>query len=120
MAEMAFRNIARPDEARTFSHGRVEVVKLGDVTFGKATFDPGWKWSEHVRPVVGGASCQVHHNGFIVSGRMGIRMDDGTLHEIGPGDVFVCPPGHDAWTIGDEPCVALDFAAGVASYAKPG
>jgi hypothetical protein len=111
------KNIGKPDETRPFPKGKIEVVKVGDLTFGKATFEPGWKWSECVKPIAGTASCMTHHNGFVVSGRMGIRMDDKTEIEVGPGDVFVCPPGHDAWIVGKEPCVVYDFA-GAATYAK--
>lgn len=111
------KNIGTPDETRKFSNGKMDVVKVGDLTFGKAVFEPGWKWSEHVKPIAGTASCMVNHNGFVVSGRMRIRMDDGSEVEVGPGDVFVCPPGHDAWTVGNEACVAYDFS-GAATYAK--
>ncbi len=111
------KNIARPDETRPFPKGRMEVVKVGDLTFGKVTFEPGWKWSECVRPIAGTKSCMVHHNAYVVSGRMRIRMDDGSETDVGPGDVFVCVPGHDAWTVGTEACVALDFS-GAGVYAK--
>ncbi len=111
------KNLSKPDETRPFAKGKIEVVKVGDLTFGKATFEPGWKWSEHVKPIVGTKSCMVNHNGYIVSGRMRIKMDDGKETDIGPGDVFVCPPGHDAWILGNEQCVAYDFS-GAAIYAK--
>lgn len=121
MAEMLVRNIDSPDETRKFKdHGWVEVLNVGEVAFGRATFQPGWKWSADVKPIAGTDSCQVHHNGFVISGHMTIRMDDGTEAEVGPGDVFVCPPGHDAWTVGNEDCVIIDFASGMADdYAKP-
>jgi hypothetical protein len=112
------KNIGQPDETRTFGHGHMDVVKAGDLVFGKGVFLPGWKWSNDVKPIARTESCQVSHNGFIVSGRMAIRMDDGTQVEIGPGDVFVCAPGHDAWVVGDEPCIAYDFS-GAAVYARP-
>jgi uncharacterized cupin superfamily protein len=112
------KNLTSPDETRKFSKGQIELVKVGDLVFGKATFEPGWKWSTCVKPLVNTESCQVNHNGYVVSGRMMIRMDNGTEVEVGPGDVFVCPPGHDAWILGDEPCVAYDFS-GAAVYAKP-
>ncbi len=111
------KNLAKPDETRPFPKGKMDLVKVGDLTFGKATFEPGWKWSDCVKPIVGTKTCQVHHNGFVVSGRMHIRMDDGSETEVGPGDVFVAPPGHDAWVVGHEPCVAYDFS-GAAVYAK--
>jgi mannose-6-phosphate isomerase-like protein (cupin superfamily) len=119
MAKLDKKNIDTPDETRKFaSKGHLDVVQVGDVTFGKATFEPGWKWSECVKPLAGTDSCQVHHNGFVVSGRMVVQMDDGASAEVGPGDVFVCPPGHDAWIVGDEDCVVYDFAGGMTNYAK--
>src|SRR5262245_24764155 len=111
------KNLAKPDESRPFPKGKIDVVKVGDLTFGKATFQPGWKWSECVKPIAGTKSCMVNHNGYILSGKMHIRMDDGSEVELGAGDVFVCPPGHDAWVPGNEPCVAYDFA-GASIYAK--
>jgi uncharacterized cupin superfamily protein len=114
MAELMKKNLGKPDDTRSFAKGKIEVVKVGDLVFGKATFEPGWRWSECVKPIVGTATCMVNHNCYVVSGRMHIKMDDGSELEAGPGDVFVCPPGHDAWIIGNEPCVAYDFAgAGV-------
>ena len=107
-----------PDETRKFDRGHVELLTIGDVVLGRATFEPGWIWSECVKPLAGTDSCEVHHNGYILSGRMHILMDDGTEMEVGEGDFFVCPPGHDAWTIGDRPCIALDFSTGIAAYAK--
>lgn len=117
MAGMAHKSIDSPDETRTFDKGKIEVVNVGDLTFGRATFEPGWKWSECVKPIAGTDSCEASHNGYIVSGRMHIKMDDGTESDLGPGDVFVAAPGHDAWILGDEACVALDFS-GAANYAK--
>jgi hypothetical protein len=117
MAQTVKKNLGKPDETRSFPKGKMEVVKVGDLVFGKATFEPGWRWSEHVKPIAGTGSCMVSHNGCVVSGRMGIKMDDGSQTELGPGDVFVCPPGHDAWIVGSEPCVLYDFS-GASSYAK--
>src|SRR5512136_2461058 len=110
MAQLIKKSVNKPDEARRFTRGRMDVVTLGDLIVGRATFEPGWRWSECVRPIAGTPSCMVHHNGYIVSGRMRVRMDDGTESEVGPGDVFVCPPGHDAWIVGNETCVMLEFA----------
>jgi mannose-6-phosphate isomerase-like protein (cupin superfamily) len=108
----------KPDERRDFPRGHIEVVGLSGLSFGVATFEPGWRWSESVKELAGTDSCQVHHDAYVVSGRMRIRMDDGSEGEVGPGDVFVCPPGHDAWILGDEACVVYDFAGGAAEYAK--
>ena len=118
MAQLETRNIEVADETRKFqANGRLDVVTLGNFTLGRGTFQPGWQWSRDVKPIVGTRSCMARHTGICVSGRMTVRADDGTELTIGPGDVFVLEPGHDAWTIGDEPCVLLD--TGVAAYAKP-
>lgn len=111
-------NIATPNETRPFrAHGHLDVVTLGEFTLGKATFEPGWKWSEDVKPIAGTDSCQTRHTGFCLMGHMTVRMDDGTEATMGPGDVVVIEPGHDAWVDGDEACVFLD--TGVAAYALP-
>jgi len=117
MTNIMSKNIGQPDETRAFPRGKMDVVKVGDLVFGKATFEPGWRWSECVKPIAGTASCMVSHNGYVVSGRMRVRMDDGTEIEVGAGDVMVCPPGHDAWIVGAEPCVMFDFS-GAVTYAK--
>lgn len=114
------KNIDKADETRTFPKGHIDLVTLGEVVFGRATFEPGWKWSECLRAVAGTDSCQVHHNGYLVSGSMHIVMEDGTELDLNAGDVFVCPPGHDAWVTGDGPCVAFDFSSKIAGYAQPG
>ena len=114
----AIQNIDKPHETRPFrEHGHMDVVTLGDFTLGRGTFEPGWRWSEDVKPIAGTDSCQVRHTGICLSGHMIVRSDDGTEVNIGPGDVLVLEPGHDAWTLGDEPCVLLDTS--VAAYAKP-
>lgn len=114
---MQTQSIDAPHETRQFqAHGHLDVVTLGDFTLGRATFEPGWKWSEDVKPIAGTESCQTAHRGFCVSGHMTVRMDDGTEVSMGPGDVVAIDPGHDAWVDGDEACVFLD--TGVAAYAK--
>lgn len=113
------KSIDKPDEVRIFDKGHLNALTLGDVVFGRAVFEPGWKWSECVKPIAGTDSCQVHHNGFIVAGSLHVVMDDGTEYDVNAGDVFVCPPGHDAWVTSDEPCIAYDFSPAAASYAKP-
>ncbi len=113
------KSLDRPEETRpTADKGRLELVSLGDVTAGRATFLPGWRWSDHVKPIAGTDLCEAPHTGYCISGRMMIRMEDGTESEIGPGDAFVIPPRHDGWVLGDEPCVTLDFS-GYRDYAKP-
>jgi hypothetical protein len=110
-----------PDESRPFAHhGHAELHMLasgGGVMRG--VFEPGWKWSEDVAPIAQTKSCQAPHLGYVISGRMVIRMEDGTEEELSPGDFFRISPGHDAWVVGSEPCVLVDFA-GYTEYAKPG
>ena len=100
----------RPDEVRTVEKGRIELVELGELAVGRAIFEPGWRWSEHVKPIVGTDSCQVHHIGYVVSGRLRVEMVDGAAIELSGGDTFEIPPGHDAWVVGDEPWVSVDYA----------
>lgn len=112
---MQKKSINKPDEIRNFPKGKVELVTLEGVTFGLSTFEPGWKWSESIKPLVKTESCQVLHTIYHLSGRLHVRMDDGTENEYGPGDIAVIPPGHDAWTVGDEPAVGLDITGMVDS-----
>lgn len=99
-------------ERRTFSQGKAEILHAGPTTLMLATFEPGWRWSTSVKLIAMTESCQVPHLIYVLSGRMGVRMDDGTAGEFGPGDVGVIPPGHDAWVQGDEPCVTIDVVGG--------
>ena len=101
--------IGTPDEKITFEHGEVEIVHLDGMSLGRATFRPGWRWSTDVRPRAGTDSCQLSHTSYVVSGRFRVRTDDGEERELGPGDAHVVGPGHDAWVVGDEPCVTIDF-----------
>ncbi|HEX2103234.1 MAG TPA: cupin domain-containing protein [Solirubrobacteraceae bacterium] len=107
-----------PDETRPFEgKGKAEVVNVGGRTVGRGTFEPGWRWSENVKPIAGTDSCQVSHLGYVLSGRMRVTMDGGNSGEVGPGDVVAIAPGHDAEVVGDEPCVMLDFGE-FGDYAK--
>lgn len=108
--------LTEPTETREFTHGRLELVDLDGAVVGRLLLDPGWQWSNDVRPLVGTDTCQQPHVGYVLSGRMHVVMNDGAAGEAGPGDVFRIDPGHDAWTVGDEPVVLLDFA-GADSYA---
>lgn len=117
MPKVETKNIHKPDETRDFPHGKVELVKVAGFTFGLATFEPGWQWSKSIKPIAKTESCQASHTAYQISGRIHIRMDDGTEYDLGPGDVGIIPPGHDAWTVGNEPAVALDIS-GMADYAK--
>ena len=103
------------DEVRTPNKTRVEVVRLPGFTMGRLNFDPGWKWSECVKPVVGTDSCQVRHVGVVQSGRIHITHEDGTEADIGPGDAYVIEPGHDAWVVGDDAVVAFEFQSETAA-----
>ena len=116
---MEAKNLDSPEESRAFTHGRMDVVNLSGVTVGRAEFEPGWKWSNDVKPIAGTESCQVAHTGYVLAGRMHIVMDDGVEGEVGPGDAVVISPGHDAWIVGDETCVMLDWS-GSADYAVSG
>ena len=119
MAELEAKSFNSPDETREFAgKGRMKIVKVGGLSVGQGTFEPGWRWSENVKPLAQTDTCQALHVGYIMSGRMGVRMDDGTEAEAGPGEVVHISPGHDAWVVGDENCVFLDFGASVAEYAK--
>jgi hypothetical protein len=111
------KSLTRPDETRSFEKGRVELVTVNDVTFGRATLQPGWKWSTCVKPIVNTKSCEAAHLQYHVSGRLHVIMDDGSEQEFGPGDVYYIPPGHDAWVVGKEPAVIVDIS-GMRDYAK--
>jgi mannose-6-phosphate isomerase-like protein (cupin superfamily) len=117
MASLEVKNMSVPDETRSLPKTKGEIVKIGDHIIMRAVFEPGWKWSECVKPTVGTPSCQVNHVLYIISGRMNVRMNDGTEKTFGAGDAGVIPPGHDAWVVGNEPCVSIDFTAG-ATYGK--
>ena len=116
MAEYHVKNLGKPDEVIEFPLVKVRVVDLGDITVGHFVNEPGWSWRECVRPTVGGEWCQARHLGMILSGRLGVELEDGTRLEFGPEDVFDIPPGHDGWTIGDEPLVQIEWA-GIRAFA---
>jgi quercetin dioxygenase-like cupin family protein len=107
-----------PDETRDMPKGRFEIVRLGGLTIGRATYQPGWKWSEHVGPGVGAAGCSVEHVGLVLSGTATAAFEDGRVVELRAGDLFYIPPvPHDSWVVGDEPYVSLHFL-GAEKYAK--
>jgi len=107
-----------PVETRVFEKGQFELYRVGPTTIGRATYEPGWRWSEHVGPTAGTATCQVEHVGLVLSGRAAVRMDDGTERIMGAGEFFYVPPGHDSWVVGDEPYVSLHILGGE-TYAVP-
>jgi quercetin dioxygenase-like cupin family protein len=117
MYGVILKRFDRPDEVRTFEKGKFELVKVGDMTIGRATYEPGWKWSEHVGKEAGAKSCMVEHVGLVLSGRSTAAMDDGRVIEMKAGDLFYIAPGHDSWVVGDEPYVSLHFM-GAMEYAK--
>lgn len=112
------RRFSEPNDVRTIPRGRIDVVELDDTVVGRMTYEPGWRWSVDVQPIAGTETCQYHHLGVTLSGRLRAQMPDGTELEIGPGEVFEIPPGHDAWVVGDEPWVGVDFEA-MRTFAKP-
>jgi quercetin dioxygenase-like cupin family protein len=107
-----------PVETRHFEKGRFDLYRVGPTTIGRATYEPGWRWSEHVGPTAGTATCQVEHVGLVLGGRAAVRMDDGTERVMKEGDFFYVPPGHDSWVVGDEPYVSLHIL-GSEDYAAP-
>jgi hypothetical protein len=98
-----------PDETKSFPNLEVEVMNVGSFTFGRYTFQPGWRWSENIKPIVKTASCQTLHVGYALSGRLHVVSDDGTEAEIGPGELYQIEPGHDGWVVGDEPVVWIEL-----------
>jgi quercetin dioxygenase-like cupin family protein len=110
--DLTLVNLDSPAETRTFERGRFETYVVGPVTLGRATYEPGWRWSEHVGPASGESSCQVEHVGLVLQGRAAVRMDDGTERVMQGGDFFHVPPGHDSWVVGDEPYVSLHIVGG--------
>jgi len=111
MARLQRKRFSDPDDVRSIPNGRIDVVELDDRVVGRMTYEPGWRWSTDIKPIAGTDSCQFHHVGVTLSGRLRVQMPDGTELEVGPGDVFEIPPGHDAWVVGDEPWVSVDFEA---------
>jgi class 3 adenylate cyclase len=110
MADVLRKSVDEPDEVVEFPNVRTDIVHLGDLTVGRFVNQPGWRWSESVRPTVGGEWCQIRHVGFIISGQLGIDFVDGSSVVFGPGDVFEVPPGHDGYTVGDVPVVQIEWS----------
>lgn len=116
--KVIIKNFARPDEVRKFEKGKVELVKVNGTLIGKATFEPGWKWSLHVKPIAKTALCEAPHFQYILSGEMKILTGDREEFTVKAGDVLKIGAGHDAWVVGDQTVVAVDFQ-GMVDYAKP-
>ncbi len=117
MAKAEHKQLAKPDETRNFDHGKLEIVKIGGGTVGRLTLEPGWRWSKHMKATAGTELCEAPHFQYQVSGKINIKMADGTEFIAGPGDVVSLPSGHDAWVVGNEPVVAVDWQ-GATNYAK--
>jgi mannose-6-phosphate isomerase-like protein (cupin superfamily) len=117
MLDVILKRFDQPDETRTFSKGKFDLVHLGGMTIGRATYEPGWKWSVDVGAPAGLTHCTVEHVGMVVSGKAVAAMTDGRIIEMKAGDVFYIAPGHDSWVVGDQPYVSLHFL-GAADYAK--
>lgn len=111
------KSFEKPEEVRTFPKGRLELVTIAGATIGRAVFEPGWRWLTSVQPLAGTKSCEAPHFQYHVTGKLHIVMDDGSEFDCGPGDVSFLPSGHDAWVVGDEPAIVVDFQ-GMADYAR--
>ena len=118
MVRLLRKRLDSPDEVRRFPHGQVEIFEIGDNIVGRTVYEPGWRWSADVKPVAGTALCMYHHLGYCLTGRLECTLEDGTSLIISAGEAFEIPPGHDAWVIGDEPWISVDFA-GMRSFARP-
>ena len=112
------KNLDSPDVTRDCGHGRLDLATIEDTSLARVTLQPGWRWSEHIRPMANTESCQVHHSQYVISGRLKVIMDDGSQMELGPGDFACIPPGHDAWVVGKEPFVGIDFSPDMKQYAQ--
>src|SRR4030088_2230248 len=119
MQEIEHRSFRAPDETRPFPHGRMELLRLGGGEVGMLILEPGWRWSNDVKPIAGTASCEAPHFQYHVTGQLAIRMDDGTEFIAAPGDAPSLPSGHDAWVVGDEPVRVVDWF-GASNYARSG
>ena len=117
MAKMEVKGFAKPEETRKFDKGKLDLVKIGGAIVGRAEFQPGWKWSKSVKPIVKTKSCEAPHFQYHLSGTLRIKMDDGTMKDVKAGEISLVPPGHDAWVVGKEPVVMVDFQ-GMVDYAK--
>lgn len=115
--DVILKRFDSPDESRTFEKGRFDLVHIGGMTLGRASYEPGWKWSVHVGRALGKKSCDVEHVGMVVSGRATAAMDDGRVIEMKPGDIFYIAPGHDSWVVGNEPYVSIHLM-GAEKYAE--
>jgi quercetin dioxygenase-like cupin family protein len=120
MAGTEVKSLDAPDERRPFEKGAADFVTVGGTTLVRGSLEPGWRWSEHLKPIVRTDTCEMAHTGYVVSGRLRFVLPDGTEVEVGPGDAYTIPAGHDSYVVGDQTFVAVDFSGGgMADYAKP-
>jgi hypothetical protein len=117
MAKMEVKKFDMPDETRKFPNGKLDLIEVGGALIGRGKFEPGWRWSEDVKPIANTKSCEAPHFQYHVSGVLHVVMDDGSERDVGPGEVSLLPSGHDAWVVGNEPVIVVDFQ-GMADYAK--
>jgi hypothetical protein len=117
MLDVILKRFETPDQTRIFPKGRFEIIHIGTMTIGRASYDPGWRWSVDVGAAIGQTSCQVEHTGMVLSGSCTAAMDSGVVHIMKPGDIFYIAPGHDSWVVGNEPYVSLHFE-GAGAYAN--
>jgi hypothetical protein len=117
MAKAERKDLSSPDEVRTFPKGKLHLVKIGGGVVGRLTLEPGWRWSQHVKPTAGTEWCEAPHFQYHASGHIHVVMSDGAEFEVGPGEITALPQGHDAWVVGNEPVVLIDWA-GASDYAK--
>lgn len=118
MSGVESKNVGSPDEVREFPYGRGDIVNIGGGQVSRMTLQPGWRWSEHIKPVAKTEWCEAPHFQYVISGHMGVMMADGSQYEAHPGDVLILPPGHDGWVIGDEPAILVDWG-GAHVWGKP-
>jgi mannose-6-phosphate isomerase-like protein (cupin superfamily) len=117
MSKMQKKSMNSPDETRTFDKGKIDLTKIGDTRIGRMYLEPGWTWEKCMKPIAKTESCQASHTQYVVSGRVGVKMNDGSEEEYGPGDVLYVPPGHNSWVVGNEPYVGIEIAT-MDNYAK--
>ena len=117
MSKAEHKNFSSPDETRNFTNGKVQLLNIGGGSVGRLVLEPGWRWSQDVKPIAGTELCEAPHFQYQVSGQLHVVMEDGTEFDLGPGDVSTLPSGHDAWVVGDEPVVLVDWY-GASNYAK--
>jgi hypothetical protein len=113
------RSFEKADEVREFPNGAADILQVGDAEIGRLTLQPGWRWSNDVKPIAGTDLCQARHTGYVISGTMIVEASDGSEARLTAGDVYLIEPGHDAWVVGEDPCLTVDFSPSMTEYARP-